>query len=86
MRKPREFYIDTVNEMQKWYGGMYKYSAFDGKPEEHLILVREVMPCECDVSVGFFCEHCSLENQYIQDLQNTIMELKDRLYMYEGPK
>ena len=32
--------------------------------------------CECDPEVGFFCVHCCLENNHIQDLQNQIVALQ----------
>jgi len=35
--------------------------------------------CECDPKVGFFCAHCCLENQYIQDLQNKFLILESKL-------
>jgi hypothetical protein len=37
---------------------------------------KKIKPCECDPEVGFFCVHCCLENQYIQDLKNKFIELK----------
>lgn len=76
---PREFWINITDEMQKWYGGLYKYSAYDGINEEGLLHVREVVPCDCDPEVGFFCAHCANENSYIQDLQNQIVQLQDKI-------
>lgn len=35
-----------------------------------------VLKCDCDPEVGFFCVHCAMENNYIQDLQNKLIALE----------
>ena len=37
---------------------------------------REASSCDCDPEVGFFCVHCAMENNYIQDLQDKLIALE----------
>lgn len=73
-KNPREFWIQASNMVA------HEKPPVTTKSHFH---VQEVIQCYCDPEVGFFCAHCANENNYIQDLQNQIVALQDKLNKFQ---